>query len=114
MIVYHLRENKNPKDVEWAKKQREIQKRKNHEENQLKIGQNIIKIEKTEEEFDWEQVKIPGLVVKGSAPQEMMTMYFFFSFNLNSIFKDLSIDQLFRRHPDLVIENVMREELMKY
>jgi len=70
-IVYNLREEL---DIDWAKKQREIQKRKNYEENQKKIGQNILNIEKNEEEFDWDQVKMPGLTVKGSTPQEMMTM----------------------------------------
>lgn len=55
-----------------------MQKRKNFEESQKKISHNILSVEKAEEEFDWDQVKIPGLVVKGSAPQEMMTMYKFF------------------------------------
>ncbi len=65
-------------NIDWVKKQRELQKRRNYEENQLRIEQNILTVEKKEEEFDWEQVKIPGLVVKGSAPQEMMTTYDFY------------------------------------
>ena len=70
-IVYNLRENL---DVLWAKEQREKQKRINYAENQKKIGQNILNIEKTEEEFDWNKVKQPRLAGEGTTPQEMMTM----------------------------------------
>ena len=108
-IVYNLRENLN---VDWARKQREIQKRKNYEENQQKIGQNILNIEKTEEEFDWDQVKIPGLAIKGSTPQEMMTSYI----NWLTKYKLLgvSIAYLFREHQGLVTKNAIIKESMKY
>ena len=102
-------------DIDWAKKQREAQKRKNYEENQKKIGLNILNIEKNEEEFDWEQVKIPGLTVKGSTPQEMMTMYNPIIL-ISSILKTnlgVSIVQLFKLHQGLVTKNVMKEELVR-
>jgi len=111
-IVYNLREEL---DVDWAKKQREIQKRKNYEENQKKIGQNILNIEKSEEEFDWDQVKIPGLTIKGSAPQEMMVMYSLsFDSSIMKINLGVSIVQLFKRPQVSVIKSATKEELVKY
>lgn len=103
-----MRENLN---VDWARKQRELQKRRNYEENQQKIGQNILNIEKTEEEFDWDQVKIPGLAVKGSTPQEMMTSYI----NWLTEYKLLGVSMpyLSRGHQDSVIKSVIIGESMK-
>ena len=110
--MYNLREEL---DVDWAKKQREIQKRKNYEENQKKIGQNILNIEKSEEEFDWDQVKIPGLTIKGSAPQEMMVMYSLsFDSSIMKINLGVSIVQLFKRPQVSVIKSATKEELVKY
>ena len=70
-IVYCFRENVN---LEWANEKRKERKRLNEEQSKVRMKENEISM-KAEEEFDWDSLKMPDLVVKGSVPQFMMVKY---------------------------------------
>lgn len=61
-------------NLEWANEKRKERKRLNEEQSKVRMKENEISM-KAEEEFDWDSLKMPDLVVKGSVPQFMMVKY---------------------------------------